>query len=147
MPCAAVVDRDRTRRTDQVIRFRHVDRRRIFVAQTPGPIPRRVILIVERPVVTARHNRERTVRHAGIREIAADREDVVVGVGEELDVLMPLDRVARVEPLEVQFGVVKDDIGAREIGGDIRNQPRRKAPIGVVLFVGALQAPQNRSLP
>ena len=97
--------------------------------------------------MTARQDRERPVRHAGIREIAADREDVVVGVGKKLNVLMPLGGVALVEPLEVQFGVVKDDIGSGKIGGDIRHQPRREAPICVVLFVGALQAPQNRSLP
>jgi hypothetical protein len=68
--------------------------------------------------MTARHNGERTIRHVGVREIARDREDVVVSVGKELYVLMPLDRVTLVESLEVQFGVVKDDIGTCEIGVD-----------------------------
>lgn len=87
--------------------------------------------------------------------MAPDREDVVVSVGKELYVLMPLDRVTLVEPLEVQFGVVKDDIGTCEIGVDpsaryFLNASSLSAP-AKALFAPILQAapgqPQGRSVP
>ncbi len=64
-------------------------------------------------------------------------------MGKELDVLVPLDRVGLVEPLEVQLAVVERHVRADEVGSDIGHESRGEVPVHVVLLVRALQAAQN----
>ena len=93
--------------------------------------------------MAALQRRQRAVGHVGVGQIAADGEDVVIGVREELDVLMPFHRVGGVEPFEVQFGVVEDDVRPHKVRRHIRHQAGGEPPIGVMLDVGRFQAAED----
>ena len=112
--------------------------------QTAGPAAVIVILVIERAVVTARQNRQRTIVHVGVGEVTADGEHVVIGVREELDVLMPFDHVAGVEPFEIQFRMVEQHIRPGQVGGDIGHQALSEPPIGGMLIVGPFNPAQYR---
>lgn len=56
-----------------------------------------------------------------ILKIHADGDQVVVGMGPELNILMPLHRFATVGPLEVQLAMMKFDIRPEKCLGQINN--------------------------
>ena len=65
-----------------------------------------------------------TVFHGAILDHDADLEDIVVGVGIEGPILVPLDRLAAARRLDVELGVVHAQIRPDELGDKVHDLRR-----------------------
>ena len=96
-----------------------LDRRRIDgAAETPVGV-----MVPDGAGMALRHDEERPVLEGAVVEHDADGEQVVVGVGIERPVLMPLDRRAVARRLHVELRAVEPDAGADELLDDA-DEPR-----------------------
>ena len=85
-----------------------------------------VVEVEQRPVVAARDEPDLAHARLDVLEEHADREQVVVGVRPELDVLVPLHLFPAVRGLEVELGVVELHVRPDEVGDDVDDRRRRR---------------------
>ena len=142
----AVVNSDGSRRTGYAGNSLGVQGRRVSSGQAADPVAVIIILIVKHPLVTSRYNHQRPVFETSVGQIRPDRERAVVGVGIELDVLMPHDGIVFLLPFEVQLRMVKDDVRTHEICCDVGDDVGGVVPIRLMLIIRMAQSPQSRAV-
>ena len=92
-----------------------------------------VVQVEQRPVVAAGHESDLTHARLDVFEEDADREQVVVGVRPELDVLVPLHLFPTARRFEVELRVVELHVGPDEVDHDVDDRRRRRErPVGLV---------------
>ena len=103
---ADVVDRDRAGLAETRQRARQVDVAFLRVHRAAEPSVR-AVMVVDRPLVAARHDHHRAVLHVDIVEHDADRGEILVGVRVERPILVPFDRRAIAGRLHVELAGVE----------------------------------------
>ena len=104
-----------------------------------------VVQVEERAVVAARHESDLAHAWLDVFEEDADREEVVVGVRPELDVLVPLHLFPTARRLEVQLRVVELHVGSDEIDHDVDDRGGgRERPVRLVQIGRRAQATETR---
>src|SRR5690606_34471141 len=88
----------RTGRTGKIDRLRDIEGRRVLGAETADPLAILVVLVVERSVVTAGHDRQRALLEPAVVDVGTDRARAVIGMRPETDVLVPFHLVAAAGP-------------------------------------------------
>ena len=133
---AAVVHGDRAGRTDGVLRPLDRGAGDVGVGECTDPAVA-VVQVEERPVVTPGDESDLAHARLDIFEEDADREQVVVRVRPELDVLVPLHFLAAVRGFEVELRVMELDVGSEQIDRDVDDDRlRRELPVRVVEIGG-----------
>ena len=106
-----------------------------------------LVVVVHRPPVAPGQHGEAAVLGRGVVEEEPHREHVVVRVGVERGVLVPLDWRADLLALEVQLAVVELDVGADQLRHDRRDRGLEGHPaVERVVVGGILDSPQDRAL-
>ena len=85
---------------------------------------------------------ERQVGHSSYRYPLDNNRwlERIVRVRERLRVLVPVNLVTFIVLFEVEFGMMKDDIWAHEVGSDISDQAGGELPEDWAAVIGALQS-------
>ena len=143
---AAVVHGDGAGRRLDVYGVPEVELLDIAGVQAPRPLPLVVVLIEKLSGVAPGQEADRPVREGGVLEQQADGQGTVVGMGIELDVLVPVHLVVSVVPLEIELGVMEHDVGADEIRRHVREHAGGDLPEQRVLLVRPLEAPDARRI-
>ena len=95
-----------------------IDIRRLNIAA-----PRIAIVLIEQlTFVAARYKAHLTLALGDVLQIDTNGDEVIVGMGPELNVLVPLNFFATFRKLEVKFAVVELDVRPKDVFDQIHNQ-------------------------